>query len=127
MTCWIALVACAFVVGGCVRTVTAAEVCGQLDAAGVAANCRAERPNGIGAAAAEKQVFDLRSSPGATGQVLRFESVQAYDRAAFTFDDVGVFNNTFRRGFPERRILVQMHESVSLDDARRARAVIDDL
>lgn len=97
--------------GGCAPKITAASTCAKLEAAGVAKGCASRPPGGIGAAAKEALDFELPSVPGKGGQVLAFESEDAYKGAVKAFEAASFLAGPHRYGNDKRRIFVQLTES----------------
>jgi hypothetical protein len=112
---------------GCNKSVTSMDVCGKLVQAGVAAACREKKPEGLGAAAIEAADFDLPSVPGKTGQILRFEKSDYYQKTYDAFAAAALLAGPHRYGSEKKLIFVQMNSGASLEDGKRAKAVIDSL
>ena len=117
----------AALVAGCSSPPSAATVCQKLAAAGVAANCRPSAPGGLGAAASERQEFDLPDVAGKTGQVLRFADAAGYDATVKAFDAAAVLAGPHRYGSAKARVYVQLNSGAAADVGAKARAVVDSL
>jgi hypothetical protein len=111
----------------CSKPITALQVCQKLQEAGVAANCRAGKPSGLGANATEAADFDLPSVPGHGGLVLRCDTVQAYEGTVRGYDDAKVLAGPHRYGNADRKVFVQFNESATMDVGAKARAVVQGL
>jgi hypothetical protein len=103
------------------------SVCQQLESAGVASNCRNATPGGLGAAAAEEAAFDLPSVSDHGGQVLRFDTDDAYDRTVDSFSKAAILSGPHRYGSRKARIFVQMNEGASPEIGAKAKAIVDGL
>ncbi len=103
------------------------DVCQQLEAASVAANCRNSPPGGLGAAAVEDAAFDLPSVPGRGGMVLRFDKDETYDRTVDSFSNAAMLAGPHRYGSRKARIFVQMNEGASAEIGAKTKAVVDAL
>ncbi len=112
---------------GCSKKPTAMEVCKQVESSGVASGCRADTPNGIGAAASEKVSFDLPSVPGKTGAVFGFADDEAYDKTEKAFAAAAVLAGPHRYGSKKARSFVQINSGLSAADGAKAKAVVDGL
>lgn len=117
----------AFALGCSSRQLTAMDACHKLEAAGVATNCKPDKPGGLGAAAVEQAVFDLPSVPGKTGQVLRFDRDDFYDNAVTAFGNAALLSGPHRYGSKKARIFLQMNKEAPLDVGQKAKAVVDAL
>lgn len=122
-----ALALLGIVIVGCSAKPSAVEVCGKLEAAGVARGCRADAPGGIGAAARDRAVFDLPSPAGATGQVLTFGKASDYTATVQAFDAAAVLAGRHRYGSESARVFVQMNAEASEELGAKARAVVSGL
>jgi len=94
---------------------SALGVCNKLQANGIAANCRAEKPSGLGIAAVEKVSFELPSVPGKTGQVLKFNKAIDYESTVRAFDSVALLAGPHRYGAEKALIFVQLNASAPAD------------
>lgn len=106
---------------------SALDVCRKLETAGIAKNCKESKPGGLGAAASDQAVFDLVNTPDKTGQVLRFETASAYDQVVKQYEEMALIAGPHRYGSPSARIFVQMNEEASLEDGKKAKAVVSAL
>lgn len=122
-----ALVVLAVAPLGCSKPTSAADACAALVKAGVASGCQVGKPEGLGANAREKVVFDLPSVPGKTGQVLTFADDAAYDECVADFDKAKVLAGPHRYGNRARHVFVQFNDGASMDTGAKARAAIEAL
>lgn len=106
---------------------SAMDVCKKLEAAGVAANCRVDQPNGLGAGAAEKVAFDLPSVPTKGGAVMRFEREEVYTSTESAFTAAAALAGPHRYGSKKALIFVQMNDKAPADVGQKAKAVVDGL
>lgn len=112
---------------GCSKKPDALTVCQQLEAGGVATNCRKGTPEGLGIAAIEKAEFDLPSVPAKGGMVLRFEDDEKYDKTVSAFSGAAVLAGPHRYGSRTTRIFVQMNSGAPAEVGAKAKAVVDAL
>jgi hypothetical protein len=115
------------VAAGCSKPVTSAAVCQQLVTAGVASNCRASTPKGLGARASEATEFDLPSVPGHGGQVFGFQKADDFDATSKSFESASVLAGPWRFGNAKALIFVQMNDGAKPDVGAKAKAVVDGL
>jgi len=106
--------------GGCKKEPppTALSVCAQLEAAGVATNCRDKAPKGLGADALEAADFDLKSPEGKTGQVLSFRNQEDLDDTVKDFKKMKVLAGRHRYKAKSALIFVQLNEGASTSAGR---------
>jgi hypothetical protein len=114
-------------VTGCSKRPSAADVCKKLEASGVAASCRTDSPNGLGAAASEKVSFDLPSVPGKTGAVFGFASADSYKSTTGAFEGAAMLAGPHRYGSEKALIFVQMNSGATPDVGGKAKAVVEAL
>jgi hypothetical protein len=112
---------------GCSKSVTAMDVCRTLEKDGVAANCREDKPGGLGAAAIENAQFDLPSVPGKTGQVMRFDRSDAFEATETLFVKAAMLAGPHRYGNKQKMIFVQINQGLSLELGKAAKATVDKL
>jgi hypothetical protein len=123
----VVLVVALGMLAGCSKPLSAMDACRKLEQAGVAAGCREDKPEGLGASAIEKATFDLPSVPGKGGQVLRFGSDEAFRTTSAGFEKLALFAGPHRYGSPGTRIFVQFNNGASLEVGKKARSVIEGL
>lgn len=116
-----------FFLGGCSKPTTAMDACRALEKAGVAANCREDKPGGLGAAAVENAQFDLPSVQGKTGQVMRFDREDAFTQTETAFMNAALLAGPHRYGNKKKMIFVQINEGLSLELGKSAKAAVDSL
>lgn len=114
-------------IAGCNHHVSALDACHKLEAAGVAKGCKESKPGGLGAAASEQAVFDLVNVPEKTGQVLMFETQSGYDQVVKQYEEAAMLAGPHRYGSSKARIFVQMNEGASLEDGKKAKAIVEGL
>lgn len=127
---WSVLVYTALSVSGCGlfgSEISAMDVCRKLEAAKVASGCREDKPVGMGAAAVDKAAFDLPSVQGKGGQVLRFDTADAYKQTRDAFEKTAILAGPHRYGSESKRILVQFNDGASLDVGKQAKAIVEGL
>ncbi len=112
---------------GCPKPPTPSEVCAKLVSAGVASNCHAETPAGLGGRAREEVAFDLPSVPGHGGGVYGFETDADYSSTVQSFEAAAVLAGPWRFGSAKARIFVQMNDGAKPEVGAKARAVVDGL
>jgi hypothetical protein len=112
------------VLAACGKPPSAIEACHKLESAGVAANCRPDKPKGLGADASESAAFDLPSVPGHGGAVFRFETDEAYDSTVKSFDEAKVLAGPHRYGNRTRHIFTQFNDGASMEVGAKAKAAI---
>jgi hypothetical protein len=112
---------------GCSKKPGAADVCKQIEASGVGANCRTSPPNGLSAGAAEKYEFDLPSVAGKTGQVLRFDSEEKFAATSDAFEKAAVLAGPHRYGSKKALVFVQANNGLSADDGAKIKGVVEAL
>lgn len=112
---------------GCAKKPTAMEVCQKIVASGVGANCRAAKPEGLGAAAAERADFDLPSVPGKTGGVMSFEKEALFTATEDSFAKAAMLAGPHRYGSKKALIFVQMNDKLSLENGQKVKAIVDAL
>lgn len=123
---WVAMVF-VLVVAGCAKKPTAMEACKKIEAAGVAANCRASTPGGLGGAAVAKAEFDLPSVPGKTGQVLQLADDDAFVKTEQGFAGAAVLSGPHRYGNKAKGIFVQANIGLPAADGQKMKAAVDGL
>lgn len=123
----ILLVALPVVVVACSKPPSSADVCQKLVAAGVASNCHADTPIGLGARANEETAFDLTSVPGHGGAVFAFEKADDFESTVKAFEGASVLAGPWRFGNAKARIFVQMNDGAKPDVGQKAKAVVDGL
>ena len=111
----------------CSKSPTPGDVCQQLVAAGVAANCKPATPNGLGARAREEVAFDLPSVPGHGGGVYVFDKAEDYAATVKAFEGAATLAGPWRFGNEKARIFVQLNEGAKPDVGAKARAVVEGL
>ncbi len=111
----------------CGKSPTAMSVCEQLAAGGVASNCHAGTPTGLGVGAAEDAEFDLPSVPGKGGMVLRFDKEDVYDKTVEAFSKAAMLSVPHRYGSRTTRIFVQMNNKATANVGAKAKSVVDAL
>lgn len=111
----------------CSNKPSAPSVCQKLVETGVAANCRAGQPTGLGAAAVESAEFDLPSVPGHGGAVFRFDAEAPYDSTVAAFAKAAVLAGPHRYGSKRSLIFVQANEKLSADNGAKMKAAVDAL
>lgn len=115
------------VLAGCKSKPSAGAVCSQLEAAGVASNCKNAEPRGIGAAAAERVTFDISDGRGEDGQVLRFEKDSDFKATVAAFDAAAALAGRHRYGAESALIFVQLNSGTSTELGSKAKAVVEGL
>lgn len=112
---------------GCSKSPSAMSVCQQLEAGGVASNCRMGTPEGLNLAATEKADFDLPSAPGHMGSVLRFDKDETYDKTVAAYSSAAMLAGPHRYGSRATRIFVQMNSGAPENVGAKAKAIVDAL
>lgn len=112
---------------GCSKKPGAADVCKQIEATGVGANCRASQPAGLAAGAAEKYEFDLPSVAGKTGQVLRFDSEDKLAATSDAFEKAGMLAGPHRYGSKKALVFVQANNGLAAAEGAKLKSVVDAL
>jgi hypothetical protein len=121
------LVACGLLLAACKGKPTALAVCEKISAVGAGANCRADKPGGLGSAAKEKAVFDVPGVKDATGQVLNFDKASDYSATVKAFDAMAALAGRFRYGSESALIFVQMNSETPPEVGAKAEKVVSDL
>jgi hypothetical protein len=111
---------------GCSNRPTAMSVCRKLEDAHVAKDCKGDEPGGIGAAAKERVVFKLVESKK-TGQVLTFESHDAYTRTVDNFEKMKKLAGPHRFGDESTLVFVQLNSEASGEEVSGTHQVLDGL
>jgi hypothetical protein len=106
---------------------TAASVCGQLAAAGLAANCHDQVPRRINARAKEESEFDLPSVPGHGGAAFSFVTAEDYKATVDAYASMSLLTGSHRYGNERARIFVQLNEDAPADVGQRTKAIVDGL
>lgn len=106
---------------------SAMSVCQRLEAGDVARGCRFDVTEGIFAAATERVRFDLKDSPGMTGQIAKFESEEHLMRTARTLADLEPLTGKNRFISPRARILVHLGAKAESSDIDFTRDLVNDL
>lgn len=112
------------------KGVSAGDVCYKLEAAGVATKCQVASRGDLGViarAAREYVVFALPSTPGKTGQVLRFKDSYDYEEAMKGFEAAAFLVGPHRYGSSKVFIYVQLDKSAPADVGAKTSAVVSDL
>lgn len=112
---------------GCKPSVSAKDVCAQIEAGGIGTGCRAEKPGGIGGGATEKYVFDLPSVPGKTGQILKFATADELAVSAAAFQGMSMFAGPHRYESKRALIFVQMNKDTPGTVGAQAKMLVDAL
>lgn len=112
---------------GCAKKPTALEVCQKIEGAGLGANCRAGKVEGLGAAAAEKAEFDLPTVAGKTGAVMRFDAESGYDTTTGAFERAAGLAGPHRYGSKKALIFVQMNSGLAAEKGAAVKAIVDGL
>jgi hypothetical protein len=125
----LALILTGLAVGGCGAKPNPVDVCKSLEAAGVAkaGTCKEDKPGMISARAQEMQSFELANVPGEGGQVLSFANADAYTATTTAFEKAAMLAGPHRYGSAKALIFVQMNAGASLEDGKKAKAVVDAL
>jgi hypothetical protein len=105
---------------------SAMDACTKLEAAGVAGQCKAATPTGLGIHASEAVAFDLPSLQGHGGAVFRFDSADDYDKTVKMFAAASLAG-PHRYGNRDRLIFTQFNSEASADVGAKAKAAIDAL
>jgi hypothetical protein len=111
---------------GCSKSPTAMSVCKQLEAGGVASSCHPGTKDALSLGAAEKVEFDLPSVPSKTGQVLRFDSDEQYDKTVESFGKLRLAG-PHRYASRATRIFVHVDSEVPAEVGTKAKAVVEAL
>lgn len=102
------------------------DACKKLEAAGVAAQCKADKPTGLGIHASEAVAFELTSLNNHGGAVFRFDSADDYDKTVKLFAAASLAG-PHRYGNRDRLIFTQFNSEASADIGAKAKAAIDAL
>lgn len=121
------LVASLLLAAGCAKTPSAADVCAKLVADGIASNCKEAKPVMISARAKTRVDFDLVHNAGKGGSVLDFAAADDYDATEKAYAAAAMLAGPHRYGNAKARVFVQMASEASLDDGKKAKAVVDAL
>lgn len=121
---WIATLVTAL---GCSKGPSAMDVCKQIEATGVASNCRTDTPRGLGLAAKELVAFDLTNVSGKSGQVLKFADVDTYTKTVDAYDAAAMLAGPHRYGSKTARVFVQANSGLSGEDGMKIRGVVSAL
>lgn len=100
------------------------DACKKLESVSIAANCRPGKPTGIASNAVEKAEFDLLEVPGKSGQVLQFETAEAYDSAVKDFDQWKIVVGPHRYGNRDRLLFTQLNDGASMAVGKMAKDTI---
>lgn len=119
------LVAVSLLAFGCGKKPTAMAVCEKLVVAGVAANCEAKPPGGLGAAALEHVVFDIPG--GKTGQVMTFDKASDYTATTKAYDAAAVLAGRHRYGSESALTFVQLNSETPAELGTNAKTVVEAL
>jgi hypothetical protein len=101
---------------------SAATVCNQLAVEGVAKDCKADKPVGLGAAAIDRVTFTLPH--GKMGQVLRFKKASDLEATAKAFDAAAILAGPYRYTSKSALIYVQLNSETDASVAAIAERVI---
>jgi hypothetical protein len=114
---------------GCGGTPKAMAVCKELEAVGVAENCQEQKaPSGVAAVAKERVVFQTpKIATELPGEVLTFNEDRDYLNTVKAYNQLGTFNAMHRYGSAERRVFVAIDETVPVELAGKAKAVVEAL
>ncbi len=111
----------------CSKKPSALETCQKLEAAGIAAGCKADQPAGLGAGAKEKVAFDLPSVAGKTGAVFTFGDDAAFDATVGAFEKAAILAGPHRYGSKKALTFVQINNGLAAADGAKAKGVVDAL
>ncbi len=109
-----------------VSPLSAMDACKKLEAAGVAAQCKADKPTGLGIHASEAVAFELPALPNHGGAIFRFDSADDYDKTVKMFAAASLAG-PHRYGNRDRLIFTQFNSEASADVGAKAKAAIDAL
>lgn len=123
----VALLGCDKISSAVAPKPTAKEVCEKLVAAGLGSNCKEVVPGGVNARASSKWDFDLKSPPGKGAGVMSFADADAYKNAVAAYEATAFFAGAHRYGNEKALIFVQMNSGASLEDGKKAKAIVDGL
>lgn len=121
------LSACDKVAGMTSTRPTAKAACEKLVAAGIGTNCKEVSPKGLSAKATSKYDFDLVAPKGEQGAVMSFESADDYKSTSEAYKAAALLAGPHRYGNEKALIFMQMNDGASLDDGKKAKAVIEGL
>lgn len=106
---------------------SAEEVCKKLETMGIAKSCREVKPLGLSAAARTRIDFDLVSVPGKGGAVMAYDSPEAFRSCVEAHQAAALLVGPHQYGSQKTLIFTQINESLSLEDGKKVRAMIEGL
>ncbi len=106
---------------------SAKEACEKLVAAGLGSGCKEVKPEGVNVRCASKYDFDLKAPAGKGAGVMSFANAEDYKFTVDLYTSTAMIAGPHRYGNEKALVFVQMNRDASLEDGKKAKAVIDAL
>ncbi|MBN2192934.1 MAG: hypothetical protein JW751_08960 [Polyangiaceae bacterium] len=124
---WMVAIGAAFLGWGCAARPAAMDVCHQLEAAGVAADCKEGKPTGVYSAAKGVADFEVVGLTGQKGHVLTFGQTGTYDNTVRSYTELGSRSADHRSGNRKRLVFATLPEHAKVEVAEKMEKVITEL